>query len=120
MAALNYLANMDRRIAPATRTRLRGGIILDMKTHPICECTLYDLENGDIGIILPDPELEIAATFYIQDNKDLFVALVQSHWRMGPHLGIGYLEPPVPLSRLGQMERIAEDDSPDLSSATED
>ncbi|MEP3045859.1 MAG: hypothetical protein ABJL55_12855 [Roseibium sp.] len=87
----------ERRLSPATRTRLRGGRLLDMDENLISKCTLYDLENGNVGIVVPDAEIEIPGTVYIQDDKDLFIVLAKIRWRMGPNLGIAYLEQPVSL-----------------------
>lgn len=84
--------------APATRTRLRGGTLRDLDKAPICECTLYDLEDGNVGIVLPNAETRVPDRVYIEDGKDLTVAAAQIRWRMGPYLFSAYLEQPVPVS----------------------
>ncbi|MEP4770983.1 MAG: hypothetical protein ABJY83_24000 [Roseibium sp.] len=95
-------ADSERKLSPAARTRLRGGKLLDLEENLISECTLYDLENGNVGIVVSNPEIEISDTLYLQDNKDLMIVLAQIQWRMGPNLGIAYLEQPIPLSIWGQ------------------
>jgi len=88
----------EDRPVPATRTRLRSGELFDLDKSPICECTLYDLEDGDIGIVVPESELNVPDRVLIQDNKDLTLAHTQIRWRMGPYLFGAYLEPPIPIS----------------------
>ena len=85
--------------APATRARMRSGILRDIDKAPICECTLYDLEDGNVGIVLPDTEIDIPSKIYVEDRKDLTIAAVQIRWRDGPYLATSYLERPVLLSK---------------------
>ncbi|POF31745.1 hypothetical protein [Roseibium marinum] len=87
----------EDRPTPATRTRLRSGKLFDLDKKPICECTLYDLEDGDIGIVVAETELSVPDRVLIQDDKDLTLAFTQIRWRMGPYLFGAYLEPPIPL-----------------------
>lgn len=87
-----------QRLAPASRTRLRGGRLLDLDRKLICSCTLYDLESGNIGIIVQDEDIDLPATLYIEDDRDLVLALAKIVWRMGSNLGIAHIEPPIPLS----------------------
>lgn len=84
--------------APATRTRLRSGTLRDLDKTAICDCTLYDLEDGNVGIVLQDPDLKVPDRVYVEDGKDLTVAAVQIRWRMGPYLFSAYLEQPVPVN----------------------
>ena len=87
----------ERRLSPAGRTRLRCGQILDLSKKLVSTCTLYDLKNGTVGIVLPTPNLMIPDTMYLHDQRDLMTLLARSLWRMGQHAGISYLEKPVPL-----------------------
>ncbi|PVB61042.1 hypothetical protein [Labrenzia sp. 011] len=87
----------DDRPAPATRTRLRAGKLLNLDKNPICECTLYDLEDGDIGIVVAESELSVPDRVLIVDDRDLTLAFTQIRWRMGPYLFGAYLEPPIPM-----------------------
>ncbi|MCV0427675.1 MAG: hypothetical protein K5905_19645 [Roseibium sp.] len=89
----------EGRPSPASRARLRSGKLLDLKEKPICDCTLYDLEDGNTGIVLQDAEKSVPETVFIQDNKDLTYTLAQIRWRMGPYLFSQYMELPVPLSQ---------------------
>ncbi|MEM9631319.1 MAG: hypothetical protein AAGA50_08340 [Pseudomonadota bacterium] len=91
--------NFDERSAPASRARFRTGRLLDLQEEQVCDCTLYDLENGNTGIILRNEEQTVPETVFIQDDKDLTYTLAQIRWRMGPYLFSEYLELPVPLSQ---------------------
>jgi hypothetical protein len=88
---------LEGRPVPATRSRLRSGKLLNLDLTLLSECTLYDLENGDIGIVVQDPELPVPDRILIDDHKDLTRVFTEIHWRMGPYLFGMYLEPPVPL-----------------------
>ena len=90
----------DERPAPASRARFRTGKLLDLQEKPVCNCTLYDLESGNTGIILQDEERAVPETVFIQDDKDLTYTLAQIRWRMGPYLFSENLERPVPLSQV--------------------
>jgi len=90
------------RTAPATRARLRSGKLRDMAKELISACTLYDLENGNTGIILPDDGPELPDTFYIEDEGDRSLGLAHVQQRSRPHLEIAFLDPPVPMSVLAK------------------
>ncbi|MCK7612789.1 hypothetical protein [Roseibium sediminicola] len=90
------------RTAPATRARTRSGKLRDMAKDLISPCTLYDLVNGNTGIILPENGPELPDTFYIEDEGDLSLGLAHVQQRSRPHLEIAYLDPPVPLSVLAK------------------
>ncbi|MES0882896.1 hypothetical protein [Roseibium sp. SCP14] len=92
----------DERPSPASRARFRTGKLLDLQEKPVCECTLYDLENGNTGIVLQDEDQTVPETVFIQDDKDLTYTLAQIRWRMGPYLFSEYLELPVPLSQASR------------------
>lgn len=93
----------EDRPAPATRTRLRTGTLFDLNKNTICECTLYDLEDGNIGIVVPESELSVPDRVLIEDDKDLTLAFTQIRWRMGPYLFGAYLEPPIPLGMTSDL-----------------
>ena len=86
------------RTVPATRARLRGGKLQDMSKALISPCTLYDLVNGNTGIILPDEAPDLPDTFYVEDEGDGSLGLAHVQKRSRPHLEISYLEPPVPMT----------------------
>ncbi len=100
MDALSKKIESERRLTPASRTRLRGGKLLDLDKKLICDCTLYDLESGNVGIVIQDEDTEIPETVYIEDDRDLAMALAKIQWRMGPNLGIAHIDEPIPLSLL--------------------
>lgn len=95
-------SRFEGRPTPATRTRLRSGKLLDLHSTPICDCTLYDLEHGDVGIVVQEPEMNVPDRVLVQDNKDLTLALTQIRWRMGPYLFGVYTEKPIPVSMTAQ------------------
>jgi len=90
------------RTAPATRARLRNGKLRDMAKTLISACTLYDLENGNTGIILPDDGPDIPDTFYLEDEGNWSLGLAYVQQRTRPHLEIAFLDPPVPMSMLAK------------------
>lgn len=90
------------RTAPATRARLRGGKLRDMSKDLIGTCTLYDLDNGNTGIILSDDGPTLPDTFYIEDEGDWSLGLAHVQQRSRPHLEIAFLDPPVPMSVLAK------------------
>jgi hypothetical protein len=88
----------EGRPEPATRTRLRGGTLLDLDRSALSGCTLYDVDDGNVGIILPDPECDLPDMILIRDDRDLTVTLSQVRWRLGPHLVADYRDVAVPVS----------------------
>jgi len=88
----------EGRPEPATRTRLRGGSLLDLDRAALSACTLYDVDDGNVGIILPDPECALPDMLLIRDERDLTVTLSQVRWRLGQHLVADYRDVPVPVS----------------------
>lgn len=90
------------RTVPATRARLRNGKLRDMTKALIGPCTLYDLENGNTGLILPEDGPDLADTFYVEDEGDMSLGLAHIQGRSRPHLEIAFLEPPVPLHTLAK------------------
>lgn len=95
-------AKLASRTAPATRARLRNGKLRDMTKSLIGTCTLYDLENGNTGIILPADGPDLPDTFYIEDEGDFSLGLAHVQKRARPHLEIAFIDPPVPLSALAK------------------
>lgn len=94
-------ANHASRTAPASRARLRGGKLMDMTKAPISVCTLYDLENGNTGLILQDEDgADLPDTFYVEDEGDLSLGLAHVQRRTRPHLEIAFFDAPVPMSAL--------------------
>lgn len=91
---------LEGRPVPATRARLRSGKLLNLDSSHLSECTLYDLENGDIGIVVQDPDLPVPDRVLIDDDKELTRVFTEIRWRMGPYLFGIYLEPPVPVSKF--------------------
>lgn len=91
---------LEGRPVPATRTRLRSGRLLKLDGSHLSDCTLYDLENGDIGIVVQDPELSVPQRVLVEDNRELTRTFSEIRWRMGPYLFGIYLEVPVPVSRI--------------------
>lgn len=89
--------------APATRTRLRGGTLLDLDKAPICACTLYDLEDGNIGIVLPEADKKVPGKVIVNDEKDRTTTAVRIRWRMGPYLFTSFLEEPVPAGSVASV-----------------
>lgn len=98
MVSLTKTATAETRLAPAPRTRLRPGKLFKLDMKPLCECTLYDLANGSTGIVIPDGEAEIPEKLFLLDTRFSLLCLARVHWRMGPNLGIAFLEDPVRLS----------------------
>jgi len=90
------------RTAPATRARLRSGKLRDMSKDLIGTCTLYDLENGNTGVILLDVAPTLPDTFYVEDEGDRSLGLAHVQQRSRPHLEIAFLDPPVPMSVLAK------------------
>lgn len=93
-------ANTGKRTVPATRARTRSGKIRNMSQDLIGPCTLYDLKNGNTGVILANDAADLPNTFYIEDEGDMCLGLAQVQQRSRPHLEITYLEPPTPLHLL--------------------
>ncbi|WP_420414606.1 hypothetical protein [Roseibium sp.] len=98
MYAASFLDYDADRLAPATRTRLRHGRLISVDKTDICDCTLYDLKNGGVGIVIPDADADLPATLYVADTKQATVSLAKVRWRSGANLSIAYLEKPVRLS----------------------
>jgi hypothetical protein len=96
--------NTGARLAPATRTRLRQGRLLSVNKVEICDCTLYDLENGGVGIVIPDADADLPAMLYVADPRLATVNLAKVRWRAGHNLCITYLEEPVRISSLRQLK----------------
>lgn len=87
----------DERPKPATRTRLGSGVLLTCEKELICECTLYDLAESGVGIVLPDAGLELPEQVILLDNRDMTRAATRIRWRAGAHLTGAYLERPISL-----------------------
>jgi len=85
------------RTAPATRARMRSGKLLDMNQTLVSLCTLYDLKNGNTGLILPEDVQALPDTFYVEDEGDMSLGLAHVQQRTRPHVEIAYLEPPTSL-----------------------
>ncbi|WP_157738820.1 hypothetical protein [Labrenzia sp. VG12] len=93
-------ANTGKRTVPATRARLRAGKLRTMSQDLIGPCTLYDLKNGNTGLILPGEAADLPDTFYIEDEGDMCLGLAHVQQRARPHIEIAYLEAPTPLHTL--------------------
>ncbi|GAA0772866.1 hypothetical protein E1180_11260 [Roseibium denhamense] len=89
---------LEARPAPASRTRLREGLLLDLKEAELTQCTLYDLDDGLVGIVLPEANTPVPNTLFVQDPKSKVQTLAQIKWRMGPHLGAAYIDDPILLA----------------------
>ncbi|EEE47866.2 hypothetical protein [Roseibium alexandrii] len=98
MYAPSVTDNTGIRLAPASRTRLRHGKLIKVDKTDICDCTLYDLQNGGTGVVIPDAEADLPDTLYVADTKLATVNLAKVRWRVGSNLGVLYLEKPVQLS----------------------
>ncbi len=78
---------------------------MDMARALITTCTLYDLENGNTGIIVPGGEgADLPETFYIEDEGDHSLGLARVTTRARPHLEIAYIDPPVPLNAFASRD----------------
>ncbi|GAA0772870.1 hypothetical protein E1180_11255 [Roseibium denhamense] len=82
---------------PANRTRMRAGRFTDLRGTLITEATLFDLQNGDLGSVIPDEDMTLPDLFLVWDTREVTVTTVKIYWRQGNYLGLSYAETPRPL-----------------------
>ena len=87
----------EQRHHPRRRARLRGGKLTDLKDRFLTECTLFDVSEGGVGLLVPeDVMLPLEAMLY--DDRDKTIAIVRICWRNGKQLGVAYEVPPASIS----------------------
>lgn len=83
-ASAPFRANQLR---PANRARMRGGRLTDLDCKPLAECTIFDLMDGGIGLLV-DPGIALPANLYLHDDLEHTVAECRAVWRQGQQLEI--------------------------------
>ncbi|MCV0428744.1 MAG: PilZ domain-containing protein [Roseibium sp.] len=84
---------IQRRLYPRQRTRLRPAKLASLDNEFICECTIRDISDGGIRLVLNE-DTDLPEEFYVFDAVPKTVAEVQLRWRDGLTAGVTYLVPP--------------------------
>ncbi|GGB50383.1 hypothetical protein GCM10011316_23150 [Roseibium aquae] len=86
-----------QRHTPAPRTRLRKGRIATLSDEPVSDCTLFDVEEGTIGITLPQ-NIQLPNGYLLYDEREHTVGIARTSWRTGLELGVVFNVTPMPVS----------------------
>lgn len=97
-------AFQEQRHRPRRRARLRGGKITDLSDKFLSECTLFDVSEGGVGLLVPDT-VALPTEILVYDDLDKTIAVASVRWRNGNQLGVAFVEPPVSI-RYFQTSRI--------------
>ena len=91
---------IQRRLHPRRRTRLRPAKLASLDNEFICECTIRDISDGGIRLVLNE-EADLPEEFYVFDEVPKTVAQVRLRWRNGLSAGVTYLVPPASIRHFG-------------------
>ena len=83
----------EQRLHPRRRARLRGGKLADLDDRFLTECTLFDVSDAGVGLLVPE-DVVLPPELLLYDDLDKTIALARVCWRNGKQLGISYDVPP--------------------------
>ncbi|WP_289033125.1 PilZ domain-containing protein [uncultured Roseibium sp.] len=83
----------EERHHPRRRARLRGGKLADLKDKFLTDCTLFDVSEGGVGLLVPE-DVILPLEVLLYDDRDKTLALARICWRNGKQIGIAYEVPP--------------------------
>ncbi|MTI42068.1 PilZ domain-containing protein [Roseibium hamelinense] len=89
----------EQRLTPRRRARLRGGKITDLSDKFLTECTLFDVSEGGVGLLVPETA-DLPKDVLIYDDLDKTIAIANVRWRNGKQVGVAFLEPPIAVSQF--------------------
>lgn len=87
----------EQRLHPRRRARLRGGKLADLTDRFLTECTLFDVSDGGVGLLVPE-DIVLPLEVLLYDDRDKTLAVVRLCWRNGNQLGVAFEVPPAPVS----------------------
>lgn len=89
----------DQRRHPRRRTRLRSGKLADLSDKFLTECTIFDVSDGGIGMIVPE-HLPLPEELLVYDDLEQTLAEIRVCWRKGKQVGVAYEIPPAPIKHF--------------------
>ncbi|WP_417669350.1 PilZ domain-containing protein [Roseibium sp.] len=87
----------EQRLHPRRRARLRGGKLADLTDRFLTECTLFDVSDGGVGLLVPE-DIILPLEVLLYDDRDKTLAVVRICWRNGKQIGVAYEVPPAPVT----------------------
>ena len=93
-ASAPFRANQLR---PANRSRMRGGRLTDLDCKPLADCTIYDLMDGGVGLLV-DPQVVLPTRLLLHDDLEHTVAECRIQWRQDRQLAIALEAMPISAS----------------------